>query len=497
MTTLNTHPMFELVQRFADRMLAVGRGHVNDEQSPLFAGVIDVGTAQPQTAMTAPPPGIRVGDFNWCGNNMMHDVPLLEILNTLTQLTDDDQYAQAADDALAYYGKHCPHPESGLFPWGEHAQWSFADRKPLPCSFTHGLAHFLENNYMIHDHLRFAPGWFWEGIWKHTPDAVVNFARGLDHHIVNRKTHEHNRHGAMTSKWWRDPDNPDNGPGKDFARHSGFFIYDCLFAYAKSGKRDLLDWARRRLKWHYDQRLDNGLVRGCVRTPAYQQENQHDSLALCVDDAAKLLEADEAGVKFAAYARELFDTCATVRPTQPLPTPDKSGEPKDPRIWLDGYMAKPPFKLVPANAYHDIHTRTGIQWYADAVVETSAWLAAHLPDPPAGVPVLARRFRLFMEIGLSAYAISGDRAHLQFARRIAELAERDLWRNDLLLGHSNQCWVWRTSNGEYHQNPWTEPNTPGFYHSVTGTASLARCILRLALFDQEHEDVLGIDPHWR
>lgn len=488
------HPTYQIAQRFADRMLEVGRGEVDGEATPLFAGVIDVGRGRPVTAMTAAPPAIRVADFNWCGNNMMHDIPLLEVLGALTTLSGEPKYAQAADDALRYYARHCPPPETGLFPWGEHAQWSFADKTTLPCGFTHGLAHYLQNNWIIHDHLRFAPKWFWEGIWKHEPDTVVNFARGLNGHIVNPRTFEHNRHGALTKSWWRDPDNPDNGPGKDFARHAGFFIYENLFAYAKAGHDDLLDWARRKLKWHLDSRFENGLIRGCVRTPGYEGEGQHDSLALCVDDAAELLDDGTAKAEFKGYAQELLEAWVGSRATRPLPVPEHGG---DPRMWLDGYVAKAPIKLVPANRYHDIHMRTGCPWHAEAVVGCARWLAANLLDPPERVPVLARRFRAFMDLALSAYAIDGDTAHLALARRVADLAERDLWRNDLMLGHSQQCWLWNLGNGEYRQDPWTEPNTPGFYHSVTGTAGLVRCMLRLALLETGHQDILGIDPHWR
>ena len=120
--TLKHHPTFQLVERFVNRILDVGRGEVDGEPCPLFAGVVDVDTGRVLTAMTAAPPAIRVADFNWCGNNMMHDILLLEVLDALTPLTGDARYAQATDDALRYYANHCPHPETGLFPWGEHAQ---------------------------------------------------------------------------------------------------------------------------------------------------------------------------------------------------------------------------------------------------------------------------------------------------------------------------------------------------------------------------------------
>src|SRR5262249_37166452 len=163
-----------------------------------------------------------------------------------------------------------------------HAQWSFADRGILPCGFTDGMHTFRTMGSIVHDHLRFAPLWFWERMWAAGSDAVVKFAKGLNGHIVDVKTFEHNRHAALAGPWWRDPHNPTFDKGADFARHSGFFIFDCAFAYKRSGDRSLLDWARGKLQWHLNSRHPNGLIRGCVRTPEYETVGQHDSLALSV-----------------------------------------------------------------------------------------------------------------------------------------------------------------------------------------------------------------------
>ena len=178
---LHDNPFFQAVQQHADQMLSIGRGPGDDPPGPLFAGVIDAGARNIGVAMMVPPPGIRIADFNWCGNNLMHDVPFLETLRALSNLTGDPRYGGAVDEVFSFYGKHCPHPETGLFPWGEHAQWSFPDRAILPCSFTDGVHGFLTDDYVIHAHLRFAPGWFWDSSMNHSSNAWPMFMMSAVH----------------------------------------------------------------------------------------------------------------------------------------------------------------------------------------------------------------------------------------------------------------------------------------------------------------------------
>ena len=497
------NPIFRYVREHANSMLACGRDNCGEEPGPLFAGTIDVGRCEPTLFYTIPPPGIRLSDFNWCGNNLMHDIPFLETLNALSRITGDGRYAEAVDRVFAFYGANCPHPDTGLFPWGEHAQWSFPDRRTLPCHFSYGLSHLLDDNYITHDHLRFAPEWFWEGMWKHHPDAVVRFAHGLNRHIVNEDTFEHNRHASLTANWWRDPKNPDDGPGKDFARHAGHYIFDCLFAYRKSGDRSLPDWCRRKLDWHLDRRLPNGIIRGCARTPGENQEGQHDALALCVWDAAELLESGTPENKeFADAASELMDARLRQVAKRPRPAIEDGA---DETVWLSGYFRKVPGIqgrksadcMVGGSFGHLMYERTGTEWYADSIVEHGRWTVQNVPPPPSHVPVLAKGFSEKLDLTLAAYAVSGDNCFLQGADRIARWASEALFRNGLFMGASNMRLFCTTANLEYHQDERAEPPTPGLYYSVSGTPLLVRNLLRLALLQEGEEDVLGADRHSR
>jgi hypothetical protein len=494
---LQSNPYFQAVKEHADNMLEHGRPLNSEHPSPLFSGTVDVARKEINTSTIMPPPGIRLSDFNWCGNNLMHDVPFLETLNVLTQLTGESKYSQAVDDVFEFYGKHCPHPETGLFPWGEHAQWSFHDRCALPCAFSNGLQHYLHDNYIIHDHLRFAPGWFWEKMWQHHPDAVVNFAHGLHWHIVNEETFEHNRHGTLTRSWWRDPKNPDDSPGKDFARYSGHFIFDALFACSKSDDTSLADWSRRKLQWHTNDPLPNGIIRGCARRPTFEQEGQHDGLALSVADAADLFDDDHPiGSEFAGYADELF--AARINEVKQRPKPEIS-EQVDGEIWVNGYFRKPKktVGLGRGSTNYQLLKRTGEEWYADAIIEHARWEAESLPPPPPGVTILPRTYEARLNNALTAHVVSNQGRFLKSADHFARHAVDALFRNGMFMGASNMKIFRATSASEYHVDEWAEPTTPGLYYSISGTPLLMRTLLRLALFQEGEEDLIGVDVHSR
>ena len=106
--------------------------------------------------------------------------------------TGDSRYARAVYEELASFARNCPHPVTGLFPWGEHAVWCLMTHRPCSLGWRPD-----EPENITHDHLRKAPAWLWQRLWREKREAVMNFVRGLDGHIVNRETFEHCRHATM------------------------------------------------------------------------------------------------------------------------------------------------------------------------------------------------------------------------------------------------------------------------------------------------------------
>ena len=70
------------------------------------------------------------------------------------------EYAVAADSYLQRFATHCTDTCSGLFPWGEHALW---DLKRDCLGNSRHLRNPDDIGGAIHDHLRQAPLWLWDG----------------------------------------------------------------------------------------------------------------------------------------------------------------------------------------------------------------------------------------------------------------------------------------------------------------------------------------------
>ncbi len=487
--SLADNPLFQAVRGHADLMLAHGRdpGNGTDAPSPLFACVVEPVTRQVRLHQQVPPPGIRLNDLSWAGNNLMHDVPFLDTLLLLGRITGDAAYEAAVDAVFGFYPHHCPHPETGLFPWGEHAQWSFTSRRILAnaCQDPYAFSEYM----IIHDHLRFAPAWFWERMWQSCPEAVVRYAHGLNFHIMNPATGEHNRHAPLAGRHWNEI--PYTGAGKDFARHAGFFIFETAFAGKRSGDVSLLEWARWKLAWHLDRRLSSGMIRGTARRPSEEQPGQHDLLALCVADAADVLGRETAeGAGLGAAADELF----SVRETPGNePTFDPGAWPPA-HAWRHAYGGVSP-GAPSAAGLEQVWHRTGQDPYAKVIVAQAEWQmqVGELPEQPVVAFAMMRN----LDIPLAAYAVTGEQRYLDRAGQMAALAVKRFSRNGLFTGvngmdyHGNINILWSLPAG-LDERPGAGP----LYLSGTGTPGLVRSVLRTAML-QEGLDDPGPSHHER
>ena len=483
--------IFKAVREHADHMLEYGRGPLEEAEPPLFASVVDPLDRAPKTHQVMPPPGIRINDFSWAGNNLMHDVPFLETLLALTEVTGDARYETAVDRALAFYVENCPHPETGLFPWGEHAQWSFTSRRILPnaCQDPYD---FVSHEMVIHEHLRFAPAWFWERVWQASPQAVVRFAKGLNGHLMDLDTFEHNRHAPMNGQHWNEI--PYQGQGKDFARHAGMYIFDCLFAYSKSGDESLLEWARRKTRYHMDRRHPNGILKGCIRTKTEREEGQHDSFACSLYDAAKVLGEDTAeGREFMTAARELF----AARENQDLGAePSASEEPRAEDAWNSGYGGRGP-AWGGGSVAAMVYERTGMQRYADSIVRAAEYQAQAGP-PWCDRPVVTSTLLENMRLPMDAFWVTGEQKFLDRAVEVAGWSIERAAPTGLFLGVLNMDYfaninICYSVLGTYG----LASDRPAYYFSGTGAPGLVRNLLRLALLQEGEPDILGVDPHGR
>ncbi len=107
-TTEGTPNYLSVVKQYADKMIKDGRDNYGDEQTPLFASVLNRKTLKLDEALESIEiPGVRESDRAITGANMIHDIDLYQILDQLTTITEERKYANEADKALEYFLTNC------------------------------------------------------------------------------------------------------------------------------------------------------------------------------------------------------------------------------------------------------------------------------------------------------------------------------------------------------------------------------------------------------
>jgi hypothetical protein len=209
--------LLEIVRRYADAMLQHGRDVYGRQHSQLFLSALDRRQLQPLSIRPAPPGGIRRGDragLPWqklVGANPHNDENLLRLMYSLSAVTNDPQYANAADHQIQWFFQHAQSPVTGLMAWGEHMSWDVMLDRPI-----------ASGDELVHEFAR--PWLLWDRTFAVAPDAAKRFAIGLwEHQIADHQTGAFDRHAPFDRHGPRD--------GRDFPRHAGFYIHTWAHAY--------------------------------------------------------------------------------------------------------------------------------------------------------------------------------------------------------------------------------------------------------------------------
>jgi hypothetical protein len=221
----------EIARKFIQTMMEKGTDHYGPVHSPLFAAMLDLNTLSlpvlnpPPEFFTYvnygqissigfglpnPPVGIRPGDRAPFGNNIEHDVVLLQAMYALSDLTGDKRYAAHADAYLNFWLTHCLSPVTGLPASGEHMSWDFVRER------AHGNVHEVDLRFPFHDRL-----------YAIDPNLALRIADGLwMYKMFNKKVADYSRH----SGW----DSFHADPNAAYPRHAGFYIWTYANAYVQS-----------------------------------------------------------------------------------------------------------------------------------------------------------------------------------------------------------------------------------------------------------------------
>lgn len=425
----------------------------------LLPSVLDLQSHEMPAELPPPIKGQRDGDRSYPGSNLMHDEPALLTMYGLARALDRPDYAAAADRYLERFATHCTATPNGLFPWGEHAYWDLVRDNLNPDA--------------IHDHLRQAPLWLWEKLWAANRDCVARFAEGLDCHWVLGEPVEYSRHSQMQSFARSERHSLRSC---DFARHSGFYIFDLSFAYARTRRPDFRDQISRMIDYWWPRRDRNGLLLGESRSPEGLREfrdvnapGQTLSLGVSLLESAELLTDVDAGLSSEMRGRGATYTNGFL------------AAPHDLRrdVYLLGYNHVTGEVIHQAPVWGSIY---GV-WPACYIALTCLcgyrlagdqrlydWAAAvgqrYLEQPiPEGVAIPAMDAGLALGLLADLYDISGDREWLEGGFSLADTLLRVFLDGDLPRGAAGIGW----------------------YESQMGPGFLLHGLARISLLAQDKE----------
>jgi hypothetical protein len=229
---LKRRPAFQAAYKFADLILANGRDVYGPKHTPLFVGQLNVDTLR-IPAGTAADPGVFAGDRELAGcqpfcQNLMFDLGLLDVLKTLSAVTGEDRFELARRQYLEYFLKHCRHPKSGYFPWGEHVGYDLVRDEVHKGDFKG--CHEVKGVFIP-----------WDQFWDIDAEATRHEIEvTLYNHICDEKTFAFTRHLNMNGV-------PNRGlPDRcSLADSAGLYLGAWVWLYKKTGDRKFLDRARK------------------------------------------------------------------------------------------------------------------------------------------------------------------------------------------------------------------------------------------------------------
>jgi pectate lyase len=219
------------VQAFADQVLERGRDRWSGHRTPLFADGLNVDTGEPVEW--------RFDGRAYPLSNLASQQNLFRTLDTLSHLTGQPRYRQAAMDAFHYHFEQLTSP-CGLLRWGGHQFINLATLEPV--GHFDANCHELKNSFP-----------YMELMWRVNPEATTRYVRAFwNAHILDWQQLDMNRHGAYgrtLGKLWAHPFEPPEplftGRGLTFINTGTDLIYAGAMLHGFSGEHGPIEWAER------------------------------------------------------------------------------------------------------------------------------------------------------------------------------------------------------------------------------------------------------------
>jgi hypothetical protein len=411
---------------FADTMIASGTDHYGSVSSPMFTSLLDLKTHRNPDDIPGNTIGQRYGDRSLHGGNLCQDVMLLQAMDNITKLTGEKKYRDAATDYLTFFLKNCPHPNTGLFPWGEHAYWNFYEEK---------------NTYTTHEFLGGVPNSFWERMWAINPSALTAEADGLINHIKNFDNFDFDRHADIVEPM--PVPRPAKYGGMDFCRHAGFYISLWTFAYSKTQDEKYLGWAQKMIDHHWNLRSEKTGLPPNRKADKYSSVVSSMALALSLLESIPLLPPGKVKDRYQEVANTYLDGVLRMpqKPAEgkflieaPLDVPPEQatgtlGEP-----YTYGYGGG--FSGDYAGLLVGIYRLSKDDRALKLAEQFADFYATHNP-PPITETVFARVYASIIGLFNDLYLITGKQTYLEQSQRYAKEAITQLYHDGLFRGATN------------------------------------------------------------
>lgn len=442
--------LLPVVRRTCDALIEHGRDHWGPEKTDLIASMLDRQTLEPYKKLPRGAAGVRNSDRTTLyGSNVNMQQNLFRTFYLLSQVTHDPKYAEAADAALLDFVRKTQSPTTGLLAWGEHLCWDLRTDK----------AGSLIADNLIHEPKK--PLVFWDYLYRHEPQRMVQYARGIwEHQIADHKTGNFSRH----AKYDR------HGPRTnfDFTKEAGIFIDIWSRAYVASGDEQFAT-AIETLTRRYQKRMNerNLLDYDAVRED-YCNNGHNITLAAELHDAAERV----ASQGDADLAQQMNDLAVAIdagflalqhRPDMPeagfiATSTTATGEPRDRDglgpggysvLWGMGY-GRQTTSMVAMHCFRRARQlqegETADAYRRLALAACQAYATS--PAPPMSVDVWPVESGTAILMHLTAFQDTGDELQRQQARRRANEAVGIFWEKQSPLPKtSRRQEQWETITG--------------------------------------------------
>jgi hypothetical protein len=260
------------VQSCLNNLLEHGTDQYGPVRTPMLMSIMDVRTNESPREQDVLDGLVRsegrLHRQNPGGADLWDDQPLIRTMYTLSDITKDPRYADAADAYIKVYFERAKKP-NGLLAWGSHIFYdAYTD---APGGDQDGAG--------PHETLVLCPNW--DRMWKVDPEGVQQEIELMwEWHVGDKETGHHNRHD-------------DKQLGLDFAFSGGEFGNAFAFLHSKTGDQTYLDWSRIVFQRHWNARNKETNLAPDAPGAGNRYDAHHCFTTLSGPHAALLLNAYE------------------------------------------------------------------------------------------------------------------------------------------------------------------------------------------------------------